>query len=180
MASFLGVAPSTADRSRRSGSEASPVGTPYCLKHQTLLEAAPRPRTCRRSEDSGPRDHLQADSQTPPAFQSLTGAGCRPQKLTTAPFGSSGHREFLAHDLSAAEVGVLAAAQPPIRASALLDRVTRAAWRTKPSWYAVTDEDRIISPALAAGDCRPDRGARPLPTRRSYTVSLHSRRRRRR
>jgi len=57
-------------------------------------------------------------------------------------------QEFLAHDLSAAEVRVLAAAQPPIRASALLDRVTRAAWRTKPSWYAVTDEDRIISPAL--------------------------------
>jgi pimeloyl-ACP methyl ester carboxylesterase len=57
-------------------------------------------------------------------------------------------REFLAHDLSAAEVRVLAAAQPPIRASALLDRVTQAAWRTKPSWYAVTDEDRIISPAL--------------------------------
>jgi pimeloyl-ACP methyl ester carboxylesterase len=57
-------------------------------------------------------------------------------------------REFLAHDLSTAEVRVLAAAQPPIRASALLDRVTRAAWRTKPSWYAVTDEDRIISPAL--------------------------------
>ena len=57
-------------------------------------------------------------------------------------------QEFLAHDLSAAEVRVLAAAQPPIRASALLDRVTKAAWRTKPSWYAVTDEDRIISPAL--------------------------------
>ncbi|HEU4887751.1 MAG TPA: alpha/beta hydrolase [Thermoanaerobaculia bacterium] len=57
-------------------------------------------------------------------------------------------REFLAHDLSAAEVGVLAAAQPPIRASALLDRVTRAAWRTKPSWYVVTDDDRMISPGL--------------------------------
>jgi pimeloyl-ACP methyl ester carboxylesterase len=57
-------------------------------------------------------------------------------------------REFLAHDLSAAEIRVLAAAQPPIRASALLDRVTKAAWRTKPTWYAVTDEDRIISSAL--------------------------------
>jgi pimeloyl-ACP methyl ester carboxylesterase len=57
-------------------------------------------------------------------------------------------REFLAHDLSAIEVRLLAAAQPPIRASALLDRVTKAAWHTKPSWYAVTDEDRIISPAL--------------------------------
>ena len=56
--------------------------------------------------------------------------------------------EFLAHDLSAAEVRVLAAAQPAIRASALLDRVTRAAWRTKPSWYTVTDDDRMIAPAL--------------------------------
>ena len=56
--------------------------------------------------------------------------------------------EFLAHDLPAAEARVLAAAQPPIRVSALLDRVTDAAWRTKPSWYTVTDEDRIVSPAL--------------------------------
>jgi len=57
-------------------------------------------------------------------------------------------QECLAHDLSEAEVRVLAAAQPPIRASALLDRVTRAAWRNKPSWYAVTEEDRIFAPAL--------------------------------
>ncbi len=56
--------------------------------------------------------------------------------------------EFLAHDLSATEGLVLAAAQQPIRASALLDRVTEAAWRTKPSWYGVTDDDRMMSPAL--------------------------------
>ena len=53
--------------------------------------------------------------------------------------------EFLAQDLPATEGLVLAAAQQPIRASALLDRVTEAAWHTKPSWYAVTDEDRMIS-----------------------------------
>jgi pimeloyl-ACP methyl ester carboxylesterase len=56
--------------------------------------------------------------------------------------------EFLAHDLPATEGSVLAAAQQPIRASALLDRVTAAAWHTRPSWYAVTNEDRMISPAL--------------------------------
>jgi predicted alpha/beta hydrolase family esterase len=55
---------------------------------------------------------------------------------------------FLAQDLPAADNRILAAAQKPIRASALLDRVTAAAWRTKPSWYVVTDEDRMISPAL--------------------------------
>jgi pimeloyl-ACP methyl ester carboxylesterase len=57
---------------------------------------------------------------------------------------------FLAHDLPSADARVLAAAQKPIRASALLDRVTAAAWRARPSWYVVTDEDRMISPALQA------------------------------
>jgi len=56
--------------------------------------------------------------------------------------------ELLAHDLPMAEAAVLAAAQQPIRASALLDRVTRAAWRTKPCWYGVAEEDRILAPAL--------------------------------
>jgi pimeloyl-ACP methyl ester carboxylesterase len=56
--------------------------------------------------------------------------------------------EFLAHDLPATEGLVLAAAQAPIRVSALLDRVTEAAWHTKPSWYAVTVEDRTVSPTL--------------------------------
>jgi pimeloyl-ACP methyl ester carboxylesterase len=56
--------------------------------------------------------------------------------------------EFLAHDLPTAEGAVLAAAQQPIRASALLDRVTQAAWHTKPCWYGVADEDRMLAPAL--------------------------------
>ena len=56
--------------------------------------------------------------------------------------------EFLAHDLTATEAAVLAAAQKPIRASALLDRVTDAAWYTRPCWYGVADEDRLFAPAL--------------------------------
>ena len=56
--------------------------------------------------------------------------------------------EFLAHDVPAAEGAVLAAAQQPIRARALVDQVTQAAWPTKPSWYGVADEDRIIAPAV--------------------------------
>jgi pimeloyl-ACP methyl ester carboxylesterase len=56
--------------------------------------------------------------------------------------------EFLAHDLPATEAAVLAAAQQPIRVSALLDRVTEAAWRTKSSWYGVADEDRMFAPVL--------------------------------
>lgn len=56
--------------------------------------------------------------------------------------------EFLAQDLPAADCRILAAVQKPIRASALVDRVTSVAWRDKPSWYVVTDADRMISPHL--------------------------------
>jgi pimeloyl-ACP methyl ester carboxylesterase len=56
--------------------------------------------------------------------------------------------KFLAQDLPATDSLVLAAAQQPIRVSALLDRVATAAWRVKPCWYLVTSEDRMISPAL--------------------------------
>ena len=56
--------------------------------------------------------------------------------------------EFLAHDLPQTEGLVVAAAQKPIRVSALIDRVTDAAWHRKPCWYAVTDDDRMMSPAL--------------------------------
>jgi pimeloyl-ACP methyl ester carboxylesterase len=56
--------------------------------------------------------------------------------------------QFLAQDLPATDSRVLAAAQQPIRASTLLDRVAVAAWRDKSCWYVVTSEDRIISPAL--------------------------------
>ena len=80
--------------------------------------------------------------------------------------------EFLAHDLTATEGLVLAAAQQPIRASALLDRVTEAAWRTKPSWYGVTDEDRMISPALQREIAGTDQCERPHPARRPCPVSL--------
>jgi pimeloyl-ACP methyl ester carboxylesterase len=56
--------------------------------------------------------------------------------------------QFLAQDLPSADNRILAAAQKPIRASALLDRVTAAAWHTKPCWYVVAHEDRMICPAL--------------------------------
>ena len=56
--------------------------------------------------------------------------------------------EFLAQDLPASECRVLAATQQPIRASALLDRVADAAWRSRPSWYIVSEGDRMITPGL--------------------------------
>ena len=41
----------------------------------------------------------------------------------------------------------MADSQVPWGADALASPVTDAAWRTKPSWYLVTTEDRMIPPA---------------------------------
>jgi pimeloyl-ACP methyl ester carboxylesterase len=56
--------------------------------------------------------------------------------------------QYFAQDISAAKSRVLAATQGPIRGSAFADKVTVAAWRSKPSWYLVTEQDRMIYPQL--------------------------------
>jgi pimeloyl-ACP methyl ester carboxylesterase len=56
--------------------------------------------------------------------------------------------QYFAQDISAAQSRVLATTQGPIRGSAFADKVTVAAWRSKPSWYLVTEQDRMIYPQL--------------------------------
>jgi pimeloyl-ACP methyl ester carboxylesterase len=55
---------------------------------------------------------------------------------------------WFAQDVPAPNAKLLAAAQNPIRATAFGDAVSAAAWAAKPSWYLVTDEDRMIAPDL--------------------------------
>ena len=55
---------------------------------------------------------------------------------------------WFAQDLPAVNARVLAAAQNPIRAAAFDEAVSSAAWQSKPSWYLLTDQDRMISPDL--------------------------------
>jgi pimeloyl-ACP methyl ester carboxylesterase len=57
-------------------------------------------------------------------------------------------QDSLAHDLTRVHIDVLAAAQSPILAAALEEPVNVAAWRTKPSWYLVAENDRIVDPRL--------------------------------
>jgi pimeloyl-ACP methyl ester carboxylesterase len=56
-------------------------------------------------------------------------------------------RDF-AGDVPAERARVLYAVQEPFKRSLLGDRTTHAAWRSKPSWYAVSTEDRTINPDL--------------------------------
>ena len=56
-------------------------------------------------------------------------------------------RDF-AGDLPADKARVLYAVQEPFKRRLLGDKTTHAAWRSKPSWYAVSADDRTINPDL--------------------------------
>jgi len=56
-------------------------------------------------------------------------------------------RDF-AGDLPEAKARALFAVQWPFHKALLTGKTTHAAWRSKPSWYAVSTEDRTINPDL--------------------------------
>jgi pimeloyl-ACP methyl ester carboxylesterase len=56
-------------------------------------------------------------------------------------------RDF-AGDVPESRAMVLYAVQQPFQKSLLAGKTTQAAWRTKPSFYAVSTEDRTINPDL--------------------------------
>lgn len=53
-----------------------------------------------------------------------------------------------AGDLPEARARALYAVQEPFRKALLAGKTTHAAWRSKPSYYAVSTEDRTINPDL--------------------------------
>ena len=59
-----------------------------------------------------------------------------------------GMAKDFAQDLPPAETEVMTATQGPIAAKAFGDKATRAAWKTKPSFYIVAEKDRMIPPEL--------------------------------
>ena len=65
--------------------------------------------------------------------------------------GRLGEQAFLrdfAGDLPEAKAKVLYAVQQPFQKALLAGKTTQAAWRSKPSFYAVSTEDRTINPDL--------------------------------
>jgi pimeloyl-ACP methyl ester carboxylesterase len=96
-----------------------------------------------RAPDAG-EDYtaLAKEYQTPPASAGLQWSGDRGQ-LSEAAF-----LHDFAGDLREAKAGVLYAVRAPFNRALLAGKTTRAAWRSKPSWYAVSTEDRTINPDL--------------------------------
>ena len=54
----------------------------------------------------------------------------------------------VAQDLPEQEARVLAAVAPPLGAGTFGDKVTQAAWQTRPNWYLLSTEDRAVSVEL--------------------------------
>jgi pimeloyl-ACP methyl ester carboxylesterase len=79
---------------------------------------------------------------TPPASAGIVFDGDE-GRLTEAAF----LRDF-AGDLPAAQAKVLYAVQQPFHKALLTGKTAHAAWRSKPSFYAVSTEDRTIDPDL--------------------------------
>jgi pimeloyl-ACP methyl ester carboxylesterase len=57
-----------------------------------------------------------------------------------------GVMEDFAQDLSPAEQKLIIATQSPSQGAVLGTPIKKAAWRTKPSWFVIAEDDRAISP----------------------------------
>jgi len=57
-----------------------------------------------------------------------------------------GFRRAVAHKASADQTNVAAAVQRPIAVQCIQEAAPTPAWRTKPSWFLLAEEDRMINP----------------------------------
>jgi pimeloyl-ACP methyl ester carboxylesterase len=57
-------------------------------------------------------------------------------------------QEAFAQDVETVQARVMAAVQKPIAIKNFDEKVTKPAWKSKRSWYQVSDNDRMISPEL--------------------------------
>jgi len=96
-----------------------------------------------RAPDAG-EDYTALAKQfpTPPASAGIVSSG---------DYGWLTEEAFLrdfAGDLPRERARVLYAVQAPFKKSLLADKTKHAAWREKPTWYAVSTDDRTINPDL--------------------------------
>jgi len=65
-----------------------------------------------------------------------------------------GITNHFAQDLPGSETQLIAATQGPIRGKNFEEKVSAAAWISKPSWFVVSEKDRMIQPALQRANAR--------------------------
>jgi len=75
-------------------------------------------------------------------------AHIRPDSTGFLYLTPEGVAKDFAQDLPAAQTKVMAVTQGPIFAKAFDEKLTKAAWKSKPSWFIVAENDRMIPPDL--------------------------------
>lgn len=101
--------------------------------------------------DASAPDSGQSISDAAAAFPAEPGAGAGIKDengFLTLP--DAAVARYFAQDLSPAEQGVVSATQIPWFIGCLSDKVTKAAWRDKPSWWVIGENDHMIAPGLQA------------------------------
>ena len=93
------------------------------------------------------------------------GAEIRPDSYGFLSLTPTGIWEDFAPDLSHLEKAILTATQGPTNVSCFSTNVTVAAWNTKPTWFVVASEDRVISPELEEAEAE---------RMNATTITLHS------
>jgi pimeloyl-ACP methyl ester carboxylesterase len=58
-----------------------------------------------------------------------------------------GFNNAVAHKATQDQLAIMAAVQRPISVNCIQQKVPAPAWKTKPSWFLLAEEDRMISPA---------------------------------
>jgi pimeloyl-ACP methyl ester carboxylesterase len=94
--------------------------------------------------DAGQSFAEMAQTAPPPAGAHAT----KPDAAGFLSLTREGAAKDFAQDLPAAESKLIFDTQGPWAISAVSDKISTAAWQTKPSWYIVASEDRMINPDL--------------------------------
>jgi pimeloyl-ACP methyl ester carboxylesterase len=111
---------------------------------------------------------LGKDGPPPPGATSI-----RPDPAGYLYLTPEGVAKDFAQDLPATQTRVMAVTQGPIFGKAFDEKVTKAAWQNKPSWFIVAEKDRMIQPALERTRSKKNNASTTtLPTSH---VPMHSR-----
>ena len=95
-----------------------------------------------------------------------------------APYGegyvaltAEGTRKHFVQDIPSSEADIVYATQGPLAVRCFTDKISHAAWRSKPSWYIVAANDRTIPPDVER-DSAARMGAQTLVLESSHVPML--------
>jgi hypothetical protein len=57
-----------------------------------------------------------------------------------------GFRSAVAHKASPDQIAIMTAVQRPLSVRCIQEKISVPAWRKKPGWYFIAEEDRMINP----------------------------------